>query len=312
MTTPLAALTPGAIVGVIAPAGPAPAEAVARVPALIESLGWTPKLFPGCHERLAYLAGDDDCRLRDLHAAFVDPDVAAIFCLRGGYGSGRLLDRIDMALVARHAKPLLGYSDITALHALLSNHGIASFHGPMPTSDLLDATDIVDAAGPEGFSRLQTGWRAGDTLAPMRSSAPFAQQGEATGRLVGGNLSIIASLLGTPWALDTRDAILFLEDIGEAPYRIDRLLLQLRLAGTLDAARGFVLGSFSDAACPGPTLREYLAPLGKPVLGGWPAGHCKPNLLLPLGVRVALNATAGTLTLLDDVIVPTATPLDGA
>ena len=312
MSAPFKALAPGAVVAIVAPAGPAPADAVARVPALIASMGWTPKLFPGCHERLDYLAGDDACRLRDLHAAFADPEVAAIFCLRGGYGSGRLLDRIDVDLLARHAKPLLGYSDITALHALLSNRGIASLHGPMPTSDLLDAADIVDAAGPPGFSPLARGWQRGDVLAPARNAAPFAGPGRVEGRLVGGNLSIIASLLGTPWALDVRDAILFLEDIGEAPYRIDRLLLQLRLAGVLDAARGFVLGSFSDAAFPGPTLQEYLAPLGKPVLGGWPAGHCRPNLLLPLGVQVALDADAGTLTLLDDVIVPAAAPLDGA
>ena len=115
-----------------------------------------------------------------------------------------------------------------------------------------------------------------------------------------------------PEQASVRDAVMFLEDIGEAPYRVDRLMLQLRLAGALDAAKGFLIGSFSDAACPGTVLRDYLAPLGKPVLAGWPAGHCKPNVLTPLGVRVALDTESAVLTLLDDVIIARDPPASGA
>ncbi|MEK7737075.1 MAG: LD-carboxypeptidase, partial [Pseudomonadota bacterium] len=257
--------------------------------------------FPGCYARQAYLAGDDDCRLSDLHAAFRDPDIAAILCLRGGYGSGRLLDRIDAQLLLAHAKPLIGYSDITTLHALLSNAGVASFHGQMLTSDLLGAPDPLTQ---QGFACLRDGLGAGTVLKPELSEPLLRTAGRVSGRLVGGNLSIIASLLGTPWALDTRDAVLFLEEVGEAPYRIDRLLLQLRLAGVLEGVAGFLLGGFTGMESPAEVLRSYLGPLGKPVLSGWPAGHCSPNTLLPLGVRVDLDSDCGTVTLREDLIAP--------
>ncbi|MBI3523516.1 MAG: LD-carboxypeptidase [Betaproteobacteria bacterium] len=300
---PYPALLPGLTIGVIAPAGPASEDALLRAPAVIENLGYAVRMFPGCYARQAYLAGDDDCRLADLHAAFRDPDIAAILCLRGGYGSGRLLDRIDVPLLLAHAKPLIGYSDITALHALLSNAGIASFHGPMLTSDLLDQPDPLTL---QGFACLRDGLTAGAVLRPELSEPLVHIAGSAGGRLVGGNLSIVASLLGTPWALDTRDAILFLEDTCEAPYRIDRLLQQLRLAGVLDSAAGFLLGSFTGMESPVEVLRSYLEPLGKPVLSGWPAGHCSPNTLLPLGAFVDLDSAGGTVTLREDLISPNA------
>lgn len=299
---PYPALLPGQTIGVIAPGGPAPEDALQRAPGVIEAMGYAVRMFPGCHAKQGYLAGDDDCRLADLHAAFRDPDIAAILCLRGGYGSGRLLDRIDVQLLLAHAKPLIGYSDITALHALLSNAGVASFHGPMLTSDLLGEPDPLTL---QGLACLRNGLSAGAVLRPELAEQPVRSAGRVGGRLVGGNLSIIASLLGTPWALDTRDSILFLEEVGEAPYRIDRLLLQLRLAGVLDGVAGFLLGGFSGMESPAEVLRSYLEPLGKPMLSGWPAGHCSPNTLLPLGVCVDLDADAGTVTLREDLISPT-------
>ena len=147
MNPPYRALSPGATIAVIAPASPATDEALARAPAVIETMGYTPRLYPGCFARNDYLAGDDDCRLADLHAAFAADDVAAVLCLRGGYGSGRLLERIDRRLLFAEPKPLIGYSDITVLHAQFSNAGIASFHGPMLTSDLLDVADPMTQCG---------------------------------------------------------------------------------------------------------------------------------------------------------------------
>lgn len=298
---PYPALLPGQTIGVIAPGGPASEEALQSAPGVIEAMGYAVRMFPGCYAKQAYLAGDDDCRLADLHAAFRDPDIAAILCLRGGYGSGRLLDRIDVPLLLAHAKPLIGYSDITALHALLSNAGVVSFHGPMLTSDLLDAPDPLTL---QGLACLRDGLGAGTVLRPPLAEQPVRSAGRAGGRLVGGNLSILASLLGTPWALDARNAILFLEEVGEAPYRIDRLLLQLRLAGVLDGAAGFLLGGFTGMESPAEVLRAYLEPLGKPVLSGWPAGHCSPNTLLPLGADVELDADGGTVRLREGLIAP--------
>lgn len=293
-------LQSGQTIGVIAPAGPAPAEALKQAPVVLEAMGFGVKMFPGCQARSGFLAGDDDCRLDDLHAAFADPEVKAILCLRGGYGSGRLLDRIDWPMIEAHAKPLIGYSDITALHAQLSNRGIPSFHGPMLTSDLIGESDPLTRSA---LDALRNGLPSGMCLAPALGRAPLRIGGQTTGKLVGGNLSLLASLMGTPYALDVRDAILFLEDVSEAPYRVDRLLMQLRLGGVLEQARGFLLGSFTGSSEPADdVLREYLLPLKKPVLGGWPAGHGRPNTLLPLGIQARLDADAGTLILLDSAI----------
>ena len=294
-------LLPGALIGVIAPAGPAQPESLAAVPALYERFGWRVRIFPGCAQRTGYLAGDDAVRLADLHAALADDEVAAIHCLRGGYGAMRLLDRIDATLLRAHPKLLIGYSDITALHALWALHGLPTLHAPMATSDLIRPGREADAQAL--FALLQGGLRAGTVLAPALLMSdpnlpPVRVPGRARGRLIGGNLSLVAALLGTRWAWAAEGAILFLEDVSEDLYRVDRLLTQLRLAGVLDGAAGFVLGSFTESESPDALLREFLLPLGKPVLGGWPSGHGTPNRPLPLGLRVRLDAGAGSLELL--------------
>ncbi len=300
MNRPYRALPPGSLIGVVAPAGPAEPEALAQVEPLLARHGYRTRLYPGCHARRGYLAGDDDVRLADLHAAFADAEVAAVFCLRGGYGSARLLDRLDRDLVARAHKPLVGYSDITALHAWLGRAGLVGLHAPMPASDLVKPGREGDADAL--FALLGAGLRAGTVWVPALDASALHRDGVAEGRLAGGNLSIVASLLGTPFACPVDDAILFLEDVSEEPYRVDRLLNQLRLAGVLAAAKGFLLGSFTEQASPLGVLAEALLPLGKPLLAGWPAGHGTPNRPLPLGARVRLDATLRSLTLLDDVI----------
>ena len=298
------ALPAGSLIGVIAPAGPVDPQRLAQMPGLYAAQGWAARLYPGCSQRCDYLAGDDDTRLADLHAALADPEVAAIHCIRGGYGAMRILDRIDAGLVRRAAKLLIGYSDITALHALWARQGLASLHAPMAASDLLLPGHEADREA--FFALLRHGLLAGQTLAPAldRNCAALYRPGVAEGPLVGGNLSLVAALLGTPWAWETRGAILFLEDVNEEPYRVDRLLTQLRLAGVLDAAAGFVLGSFTEEASPTGLLQQMLGGLGKPVLAGWPGGHGTPNRPLPLGLRVRLDAQAGSLTLLQDFLRP--------
>jgi muramoyltetrapeptide carboxypeptidase len=306
--TPLRHLRAGDSVAVIAPAGPCrDAEKLARLPALFEQHGLRAVLMPGCtapngpHE---FLAASDEQRLNDVHAAWADDSIQALFALRGGYGCARFVDRIDTTLLRAHAKPLIGYSDITTLHALCSREGLPSFHAPMPASDWLQdntqsgAQEDTDAL----FAVLMQPLPEGALLGRAPGDA-WRVKGQAQGLLVGGNLSVIASLIGTPYALPVHGSIVFLEDVGEAPYRIDRLLTQLRLAGVLDAAAGFVLGSFTEADDATPVLQEHLRKIGKPLISAWPSGHGQPNRTLPLGARVQMDAQAGTLTLAQPVLV---------
>ncbi|MFA6442024.1 MAG: LD-carboxypeptidase [Sterolibacterium sp.] len=289
-------ITPGATIGVIAPAGPASAEAVDAIAPWLAARGFSARIFPGCRARRAHLAGEDHERLADLHAAFSDPAIAAIICMRGGYGSARLLDQIDYPLIRRHAKPFVGYSDITALHtAFAQDAGMASIHGPMLTSDLVGAVDGTSADAL--FDMLCNGLDSGTDLPCGDAKLVSLAGGRAQGRLVGGNLSVLCSLLGTPWAVETRDTLLFVEECNEPSYRVDRLLTQLRLAGKLAGVAGFLVGSFSDADDPGAVIEELLAPFGKPILCGWPAGHCQPNYPLPLNVPMILDADARRLML---------------
>jgi len=293
-------LKPGDLIAVIAPAGPVAADQLGAVQALYARHGYRVRLYPGCHAQAGYLAGPDALRLADLHAALADDEVAAVHCLRGGYGALRLLDGIDTALLRSRPKLLIGYSDITALHALWAQEGLPSLHAPMPASDLIKPGREDDEAAL--FALLRSGLRAGATLAPVLEPGLPRRAGVAEGPLIGGNLSLVAALMGTPWAWDPHRAILFLEDVSEEPYRVDRHLTQLRLGGVLGAVAGFVLGSFTEEAYPLALLRDTLLPLGKPVLGGWPTGHGTPNRPLPMGLRVRLDAGAGTITLLEDLI----------
>lgn len=294
-------LRAGDTVAVIAPAGPCKeAERVAQIEAMFARHGLRARLYPSCsatHPQHDYLSGSDEQRLADLHAALSDEHIAAIFGLRGGYGCARFIDRIDAELVRAHPKSLIGYSDLTTLHALWSRQGVPSFHAPMPASDWLEEGAQADTEAL--FGVLMQPLLAGTVLAPALAADTWHQAGVAEGSLVGGNLAIVASLIGTPYAVPVQDNLLLLEDIGEAPYRIDRLLTQLRLAGALDAATGFVLGSFSGDEDPMAVVQDHLLRTAKPVLAGWPAGHGQPNRALPLGVRMQLDAAAGTLQLME-------------
>ena len=283
------ALPAGATLGLIAPAGPPKPGQVEQLPALLETHGFKAKVFPGCHgpAYLEHLAASDAQRLADLHGAFADPEVDAVMCVRGGYGCARLLEHIDVALLRRHPKLLIGFSDITALHGLRDGLGLAGLHAPMPASNLLGPEAAEDAHAL--FERLRRGFVAGELLAPAMAPHPLNQGSQASGRLIGGNLAVFTALVGTPWLPRAEGAILFLEDVGEEPYRVDRLLTQLRQAGVLHAAAGFLLGSFNGADYPEAVLADHLAPLGKPILAGWPSGHCQPNEALPLGLRVRMD-----------------------
>ncbi|WP_194791020.1 S66 peptidase family protein [Pseudomonas sp. UFMG81] len=292
------ALSANARFAIVAPAGPARLDAD-KARRWFESRGHQCRIYPGVNQADGYLAGSDQQRLQDLHEAFGDPQIDAILCMRGGYGSMRLLDALDVELIRRNPKPLVGYSDITALHAVLNRHaGLVSFHGAMLNADLLGGKQepTVSSLLEQLGGRLGQGDAIGHPAAyPLNTIVP----GVASGRLVGGNLSMLGATLGTVAELDCEGGILFIEDVNEPLYRVDRLLTQLRLAGKLQGLRGVLVGDFAGVtvAAMTPLLLDIFAPLRVPVLAGWRSGHCDPNVCLPLGARVRLDASEQSLVL---------------
>ncbi|WP_213942236.1 LD-carboxypeptidase [Pseudomonas sp. dw_612] len=301
---PVPALPSEGLIGVIAPAGPATLDTDKAVQ-WMRARGYSLRVFPGVYENDGYLAGSDDVRLNDLHGAFADPEVDAIICLRGGYGTPRLLDRIDFDLLRANAKPFIGYSDITALHLAIGRYaGFVTFHGPLLNADLLG--DKQRPTESSFFNMLRGQVKAGSVLThPVAFPLSTIEPGIAHGRLLGGNLSMIAATMGTPYEIDAEGVILFIEDINEPLYRIDRLLTQLRLAGTLGKLRGVLVGDVAgvDAVALARLLKQTFEALRIPVLAGWRSGHCDPNLTLPMGALVKLDAGNKVLVLEQDVVV---------
>ncbi len=293
-------LVAGDLVAVVAPSSRYDAAALARGAAVLESWGLRVEL-PAPSTPRRYLAAPDAERAEALTRAFVRDDVAAVIAVRGGFGAARLHGLFDARVAAQHPKFFVGYSDLTVLLSRLqSEAGLVCFHGPMVSSDLAR----LPAANLERFRRLLFGQQGWWTEGGLSARAA----GVAEGRLAGGCLSILASTLGTPYEADTEGSVLFLEDIAEKPYRIDRLLTQMLHAGKFAGVRGVVLGTFHDcdeADAPGRVLEvfdELLAPLGIPVASGFDAGHYSGGGILPLGCRVRLDAGAGTLHLLEPAL----------
>ncbi|MFC6337807.1 LD-carboxypeptidase [Pseudomonas sp. CCM 7891] len=304
MSAAVPALRAEGVIGLIAPAGPATLD-TAKAQQWMHARGYTLRVFPGVGQRDGYLAGSDEVRLNDLHAAFADPEIDAIFCLRGGYGSPRLLDRLDFHLLAANPKPFVGYSDITALHLAINRYaGFVTFHGAMLNADLLGEKQQPTESSLFSLLRGQLG--TGSVLAhPVAYPLTTLEPGIASGRLLGGNLSMIAATLGTAYEIDAEGIILFIEDVNEPLYRIDRLLTHLHLAGKLAQVAGVVVGDVAgvdNSALEG-LLRQTFAPLCIPVLSGWRSGHCDPNLTLPMGALVRLDAGEKRLVLEQDVVL---------
>ncbi len=289
-------LRPGDRVALVAPAGPVRPALVERGVGVLRSFGLEPVEMPHTREAVGFLAGPDAHRLADLETAWCDPAFAGVFCLRGGYGSQRVVERLDWSAV--QAKVFVGYSDVTALHlALLRRAGLVSFHGPNVEWDDRRLGDAAAAA-------LQRAVMDPAPLGVLPARGVALVAGRARGPLVGGNLALVATTLGTADAAVLDGALLLLEDVGERPYAVDRSLTQLRRAGVLDRAAGLVLGEF--ARCvedrPGrssPTveevLREHAHDAGIPTLAGMPLGHGRDQLTVPHGGPAILDADAGTL-----------------
>ncbi|MCL2217416.1 MAG: LD-carboxypeptidase [Defluviitaleaceae bacterium] len=276
----------GDLVAITAASGPcAPAKLEAGV-RLLESLGLKVRLMPSCHAGRDYLAGTDARRLEDLHENFASKEVRGIFMARGGYGSARLLPYLDYSLISRNPKIFVGYSDVTALHIALNQIcKLITFHGPMPAADF--GTGEPD---PITLSSLRDNLFAGGqgVCQGDLSSASLLKTivpGNASGILTGGNLSLLAASLGTPYEIKTRGRVLFMEETQEPPYRVDRLFLQLKQAGKFREAAGIVLGDFSPETPESLkiAIEELIIPENKPTISGLSCGHTTPNMTLPLG-----------------------------
>jgi muramoyltetrapeptide carboxypeptidase len=288
-------LAPGARVALVAPAGPLrnSGELTAAL-AHARALGWEPVVGAHALARAGYLAGTDAERLDDLNTALRDDAIDAVWCLRGGYGVLRLLDGVDYSALRRRPRVILGYSDITALHAAIGQRSeLVTFHGPTARGALTPFTrDSLERAV---VAQTEPCGRA--------TGARTLRGGRAAGRLVGGNLSLLTALSGTPYAPDYRGAILVLEDVGEATYRIDRMLTHLRLSGALSQVAGIALGHFTDGTDPqdassrplDDVLREAADVAGVPAVAGIPIGHIDDQWTIPLGAHAELDADSCTL-----------------
>ena len=286
----------------IAPASPFDPGAFRVGQQVLEGLGLVPVVGRDEFAREGFLAGSDRRRADQLQRALQEEDTRAVWCIRGGYGTARLLPLIDLPRLRRHPKLLVGFSDVTALLAQLSRPGgFVTIHGPVVTQlPRLPAADL------RWLKTLLFGTRAPQRvpLGRIRTLVP----GTAEGVLMAGNLSILASLAGTPFAPDLRGAILCLEDVGEPAYRLDRVFWQLRSGGLLRQCRGLVLGGLVDCRPAAGrhsarrVLERAVADLGLPAVSGAAFGHARRNVALPVGARVRLDAGAGTLTLLESAV----------
>ncbi len=297
----------GDTIGVIAPASPCyEQDRIELGIRTLEEMGFRVKLGRSCLSRYGYLAGKDDIRAYDINTMFEDKDVHGIICLRGGYGTPKILDKIDYDLIRNNPKVYVGYSDITATHIAINQlSGLVTFHGPMVTIEM--AEDFDD------FSRKSLLDFIMGKENPKSLSNPNGEKigcfygGRCEGKLIGGNLTLICATLGTAYEIDTRGKILFLEDTKEEPYSIDRMLIQLNLAGKFEDCEGIILGDFNECIAEHPNksltleqvFEDIIRTLKKPTIYNFMAGHCKPQITLPMGRKVSMNAYKGEVTLLD-------------
>lgn len=329
------ALVPGDTIEIVAPAKYLDKERVAMAKKRLEDMGFKVRLPETLFRKKGFLGGSDDERAAELNAAFADPQVKAVMPGAGGYGTTRIVDKLDYDVIRRHPKILVGFSDITGLHIAINQRtGLVTFHSPLPESGLGVEQNLSPFAAKwywrailadkyrDGTKQLPPGYtiftHPGDkpksddvTLFDGVPRPVTIRGGKAHGRLIGGNLSVLHALMGTPYEIQTDGKLLFLEDVGEAPYRVDRMLSTLRLAGKFDLVAGVILGQFSarteepkwaDDASMDDVLKDYFAKLNVPVLSHFPIGHVRFNATLPVGAMAELDADAQTLRLLENPV----------
>lgn len=273
---------------------------------ILKELGLTAWLAPSVYRQSGYLSGTDEERLKDLKQAILDPEIKAVFCIRGGWGTARLMEHIDWTWFKENPKIILGFSDITFLiNAITFRTGLVTYHGPVGNSGWNPFT--VDALKKALF---ETKTLKLSMTQPQVLKGKMRRSGKATGALIGGNLCVFVSMLGSTYFPDCQGKILFLEEIGEEPYRIDRMLTSLRLAGIFSQISGLILGQFIDCSPESPkksyslseVLHQHFATATFPILSNAPLGHTENKWTLPLGAEATLDADLGTLTYLNLVV----------
>lgn len=295
-------LNPKDLIGIISPAS-SPDEflRVEKGVKYLESLGYRVKVGENVGKNHGYLAGTDKERLDDLHSMFKDKNVKAIFTLRGGYGAFRFLDQIDYRIIKNNPKIFVGYSEITSLQmAFFEKAGLITFAGPMVAVDFHD--EISSFTNEHFWNLITSNKKIGRLKLPEDQKLPPLQKGIASGRVVGGNLAVFTALLGTPYFPNLTGKILMIEEVGELPYRVDRMLNQLRLAGAFKKIKGIILGRFVDCnevnpdkktLTLGEVIENYIASVKVPSIYTFPHGHIKDLVTIPFGIKVNLNATKG-------------------
>lgn len=287
-------LKKGDIIEIISPAGPIKDEkALYKAVLFLESKGYKVKVAPNALAKEDYLAGDDDLRLADLHEAFENPEIKAILCSRGGYGCARIINRIDYELIDRNQKIFLGHSDITAF---LNNFNMPTFHAPMAVGDF--GCDDIDSLTEKSFFEVISGIEPSYVF-KARDDFMIINPGKAHGKLVGGNLTVICSLMGTEYAPDFKHNILLLEDLNEPLYKIDRMLTQLKSASVFDDIVGLVIADFGGTEIHRDFLKKFVP--DKPAIYGFYASHAKSKYTLPMNVVYNFDANRGTLELVQNI-----------
>ncbi|MCY6960636.1 S66 peptidase family protein [Clostridium brassicae] len=296
----------GDTIGLVSPASPEEFGSIKKGISFLKSLGFNVKEGKHIYDKLGYFAGNDKDRAEDLMNMFIDKTITMILCVRGGYGCMRLLPLLDYDIIKDNPKIFMGFSDITTLlNTLSSKCGFITFHGPMGSSNLEDEETFK--------SFLNTITKCNRPYAlDTWTKAPidYVNKGCAQGKLVGGNLSLIISTLGTPYEIDTKDNILFIEDVKEPPYSIDRMLTQLHLSGKLKECRGVIIGQFTDCTLSDYTkslnleqiLEDRILSLNKPTVLNFMSGHDYPKLTLPIGAKAKINCDKKSLEILEAVV----------
>ncbi|NET49351.1 MAG: LD-carboxypeptidase [Merismopedia sp. SIO2A8] len=309
-------LQPGQAVGIISPAGATfLQEDLEIVIDAVRGLGLVPQVAPHVLSRYGYLAGRDSERADDVNQFFADPTIAALLPIQGGWGSSRILPYLDYDVIRQNPKIIVGFSDLTAL--LLGIHaqtGLVTFHGPngLTAWRSPQTTSFRQVLFDGGMSMMQSEWSPEDSdrLMQVRHRVRTITPGRAEGPLIGGNLSVLSGIVGSPYLPNLDGAILFLEDIGENIYRLDRMITHLKLAGVLDHLAGFIFGQCSHCG-PDPdygsltleqVLQDHIQPLGIPAWSGAAIGHVEPVLTLPMGTAVAMDAIAGSIQMLEAAV----------
>ena len=302
----------GDVIGIVAPASaPSSQEKIHKGAEYLERLGYRVKLGSNVRAVRGYLAGSDEQRATDLNEMFRDKKVKAIFAVRGGYGTPRLLPYLDYSLIRRNPKILVGYSDLTALQlGIFKKTGLVSFSGPMVGVEMFKG---IDAFTEECFWKIITSTKKPGVIRnPDGRTLETLHKGEASGILLGGNLSLITSITGTPYLPSFKNSILYLEEVEEECYRFDRMMNQLKLAGIFRDTRGILVGELTDVKASDTSkpfltadeiLDDYLTPLKKPVMKGLVYGHVARKITMPVGIKGRIDTDAGTLEFLEGAVL---------